>query len=50
MADQKKKHELRVELTEEQRAKIKSETGKDVKFVEFDAAELEERVPPAMLF
>jgi hypothetical protein len=44
--DKQKKNAVRIELTEEQRKKIKKETGRDAAAVEFTAEELEERIAP----
>ena len=49
MAEQKK-NPIRIDLTEEQKAKIRAVTGKDAAAIEFEAEELEERVAPAKLF
>lgn len=43
---EKKNQPVRIELTDEQRAKIKDATGKDANAIEFSAEELEERVAP----
>ncbi|MEN8375744.1 MAG: hypothetical protein ABFS34_09870 [Gemmatimonadota bacterium] len=40
---------VRIELTEEQRNKIRQATGKDANAIEFSAEELEERVAPIKL-
>ena len=45
MAEQKKR--IRIELTEEQKEKIRQETGKEASSMEFESEELEERVAPA---
>ena len=37
---------IRIQLTEDQKAAIKSATGKDAEAVEFTAQELEERIAP----
>ena len=39
----------RIELTPEQKAKIRSETGKDAEAVELSVEELEERIAPIKL-
>jgi Spy/CpxP family protein refolding chaperone len=39
--------QVRIELTEEQRQKIREATGKDAAAVEFTAEELEQRIAPA---
>jgi hypothetical protein len=49
MADEKKKRTVRIELTEEQRAQLKIETGKDLTVLEYDAEELEERIAPVVV-
>jgi hypothetical protein len=41
------KKTIRIELTDEQKRKLKEQTGKDAKAVELTAEELEERVSPA---
>ncbi len=43
---EKKKEAVRIELTEEQRNKIREATSKDAKAIELSAEELEERVAP----
>jgi hypothetical protein len=43
----KKSNPVRVELTEEQRKKLREQTGKDAAAIEFSAEELEERIAPA---
>jgi len=40
---------VRIELTDEQRNKIREVTGKDANAIEFSAEELEERVAPIQL-
>jgi hypothetical protein len=40
------KKTIRIELTDEQKRKLKEQTGKDAKAVELTAEELEERVSP----
>ena len=37
---------IRIELTTEQREKIKSQSGEDVSVLEFTAQELEQRIAP----
>jgi len=49
MSDKQKKNAVRIELTDEQRAKIQKETGKDAKAIEFAAEELEERIAPGTI-
>jgi hypothetical protein len=44
MDDSKK---IRIELTPEQKAKVRSATGKDAESVELSVEELEERIAPA---
>lgn len=41
-----KKKPIRLELTEEQRKKIREATGKEAEAIELTAEELEERVSP----
>lgn len=43
------KRQVRIELTEEQRKKLREETGKDAEAVEFTAEELEDRIAPLRL-
>jgi hypothetical protein len=43
MAEQKPFH---LELTEEQKARVKAMTGKDATAIELDVVELEERIAP----
>jgi uncharacterized small protein (DUF1192 family) len=43
MSDQK---QIRLELTEEQRAQVKAATGKDARALELGVQELEERIAP----
>lgn len=45
----KKKNQVRIELTEEQRAQIRNETGRDAAAIEFTAEELEERIAPVVM-
>lgn len=40
------KGQVRIELTPEQKAKIRSATGKDAEAVELSVEELEERIAP----
>ena len=40
------KEPVRINLTEEQRAQIRSQTGKDAEAVELTVDELEERIAP----
>ena len=42
----KKDERIRIELTSEQRKKVKEASGKDVSALEFTGKELEERVAP----
>ncbi|HUG01878.1 MAG TPA: hypothetical protein VML95_08435 [Longimicrobiales bacterium] len=46
---EKKNQPVRIELTDEQRNKIRQQTGKDANAIEFSAEELEERVAPITL-
>ena len=41
------KGQIRIELTPEQQAKVRSATGKDAEAVELSVEELEERIAPA---
>ena len=41
------KGQIRIELTPEQKAKIRNVTGKDAEAVELSVEELEERIAPA---
>ena len=40
--------QVRIELTQEQKAKVREVTGKDVDAVELSAEELEERIAPTV--
>jgi uncharacterized small protein (DUF1192 family) len=40
------KEPVRINLTEEQKAQIRRQTGKDAEAVEFSVEELEERIAP----
>ena len=40
------KEMIRIKLTDEQKAQIRSQTGKDAEAVEFRVEELEERIAP----
>ncbi len=44
-----RKNQVRIELTEEQKQKIRQQTGKDAAALEFTADELEERIAPRVL-
>ena len=44
------KDHLRIELTPEQKATIRSATGKDAEAVEFSVEELEARIAPSTLY
>jgi hypothetical protein len=46
MANETKKPKIQIALTSEQREQLKQATGTDVKVVELDAEELEERIAP----
>ena len=46
---EKKKDTVRLELTDEQKAKIRETTGKDASAIELSAEELEERIAPTQL-
>ena len=41
------KQQVRIELTPEQKATVKSATGRDADAIELDATELEERIAPS---
>jgi hypothetical protein len=41
------KDQFRIELTPEQKAKVRAATGKDAEAVELSVEELEERIAPA---
>jgi hypothetical protein len=43
------KDQVRIELTPEQKAQVRSATGKDAEAVELSVEELEERIAPAYL-
>ena len=42
------KDQVRIQLTPEQKAMVKSATGKDAEAVELSVSELEERIAPVM--
>ena len=44
------KREFRIELTPDQKAKIRAATGKDAEAVELSLEELEERITPTARF
>jgi uncharacterized small protein (DUF1192 family) len=44
------KGQIRIELTPEQKAKIRNVTGKDAEAVELSVEELEERIAPVTKF
>ena len=44
------KGQFRIELTPEQKAKIRNATGKDAEAVELSVEELEERIAPRKVF
>jgi hypothetical protein len=46
---ERKKNQVRIDLTEEQKEKIRQTTGKDAAAIEFTVEELEERVAPIAL-
>lgn len=48
--ERKETSPVRIELTEEQKAKIREATGKDATAIELTAEELEERIAPNELF
>ena len=41
-----RKNQIRIELTPEQKAKVREATGKDAEAVELSVEELEERIAP----
>ena len=43
------KEPVRIKLTDEQKAQIRNQTGKDADVVEFSVEELEERIAPYTL-
>jgi hypothetical protein len=43
-------NQFRIELTPEQKAKVRAATGKDAEAVELTVEELEERIAPGKLF
>jgi uncharacterized small protein (DUF1192 family) len=43
------KDQVRIELTADQKAKLRNATGKDAEAVELSVEELEERIAPAQL-
>ena len=44
------KDQIRIELTPEQKAQVRTATGKDAEAVELSVEELEERIAPAKSF
>ena len=46
---QNSKGQIRIELTPEQKAKVRAATGKDATAVELSVEELEERIAPGTL-
>ena len=44
------KNQVRIELTPEQKANIRSATGKDAEAVEYTVDEIEARIAPTKLF
>jgi hypothetical protein len=46
---QNSKGQIRIELTPEQKAKVRAATGKDAAALELSVEELEERITPAQL-
>ena len=44
------KGQFRIELTPEQKAKVRNATGKDAEAVELSVEELEERIAPRKVF
>jgi hypothetical protein len=42
----RKKNPVRIDLTEEQKQRIREQTGKDAAAIEFTVEELEERIAP----
>jgi hypothetical protein len=44
------KDQIRIELTPEQKASLRTTTGKDADAVEFSVEELEARIAPSTLF
>jgi hypothetical protein len=47
---QNSKGQFRIELTPEQKAKVRAATGKDAEAVELSVEELEERIAPGKLW
>jgi hypothetical protein len=47
MSEQK---QVRLELTEDQKAQVKAATGKDARAIELNAEELEARIAPVKVF
>jgi hypothetical protein len=45
-----KKPTIRIELTEDQKKKIKEASGEEISVIEFTAQELEERIAPRATF
>jgi uncharacterized small protein (DUF1192 family) len=48
--DKNEKKIVRIDLTDEQKAKVKEQTGKNAEAVELSVQELEERIAPMQLF
>jgi hypothetical protein len=46
---QNKETRIRIELTNEQRERIKQQSGEDVTVLEFTAQELEQRIAPIII-
>ena len=46
---QEEKKFVRIDLTADQKTRLKQETGKDAEFVELTVTELEERIAPRRL-
>jgi hypothetical protein len=46
MSTENKPSFVRIALTEEQKAQVRTETGKDAEAIELSAQELEERIAP----
>ena len=44
------KPRIRIELTEEQKKKIKEASGEEITVIEFTAQELEDRIAPRSMF
>ena len=49
MSTENKPNFVRIALTEDQKAQVRAETGKDAEAIELSAKELEERIAPMFM-